>query len=473
MFIYIVIILLIICLLCSQNKAITEKFSSSGNSNGSQTIIPGDQPDGLSWNFQSPKSDIQNFNERTEIRQNLNELKGNTSRLIGLNQQIPYKIYPYTYVNRRFDYILLQIANTIEKDYNNNHMLEETKNSEWSNPYPYIRHPWKLLPDNIKSMIYDVVGEINFRFNMTPPIVGFRQEPIKYYWFSQTQLIVIIRVYKKYTSCDIQYEADLLSPGINDALKNNYERELLIFFDDVIDKDRTNSSPNSNSNTNSSLNSTVASSSYHIKYLRFPGVEYNSKNPIENMRYVGEYDKLFYIAKSKDPFYRMLKNTEARDLYLEKVEDERQKLLYKCFRIGYGNLKDMARAVDQTGCELADGLWEKQCQKNTDCPYYKANKNYPNGFGGCNKSTGYCDFPLGVKPLTYRKPLDPENAQCYNCTDGILGRATIGKCCKNQSDKRVYLNLESPDYAYKDDADTRFFHRELFDAYSINWSKYV
>lgn len=39
----------------------------------------------------------------------------------------------------------------------------------------------------------------------------------------------------------------------------------------------------------------------------------------EKWKYVTELDNLFYLAKSKDPTYRMLSNTEARDLYVKKV----------------------------------------------------------------------------------------------------------------------------------------------------------
>ena len=444
-FILFVISIVIVLIYISLPRDIHESFFDTD-----QTRVPQDQPAGLSWNFESPKSNIKNFNETTYIHQGLNELQANTSNLIGLNQQIPLWIYPYTYLNRQFGHILLSLATQIEKDYNNNHMLEETDNTQWKKKYDYKLASWKFLPSDLQSYVVDIIAEINRRFNMTPPIVGFRKKIIKYYRINKKEVIIKVLIYKQYTPSDIRYQDDLLNPGINDDLKNNYEREILLYIDDIDGKGR-----------------------YHLRFLRFPKIDYSKKNPIENMRYIKEFDDIFYLAKSKDPLYRMLNNTEVRGLYIDKVEEDRQKSLYKCFGKGYGGIKDLQQTNDQTSCELSDGTWEKQCQKDTDCPYFNANKNYPNKFGGCDKKTGYCQWPIDVKPFTYRKPLNPQEASCYNCVNGNLGRATIGKCCSDQKNKRIYLNLESPDYAFPNDIDDRFKHNKLFEKYNINWSKYT
>uniref|UniRef100_A0A6C0LAL6 Uncharacterized protein n=1 Tax=viral metagenome TaxID=1070528 RepID=A0A6C0LAL6_9ZZZZ len=63
-------------------------------------------------------------------------------------------------------------------------------------------------------------------------------------------------------------------------------------------------------------------------------------------------------------------------------------------------------------------LWDKRCAVNEDCPYYKANTNYPNNRGGCING-GFCEFPVGVKRLGFTKYTDTDlnTPLCYNCND--------------------------------------------------------
>ena len=54
--------------------------------------------------------------------------------------------------------------------------------------------------------------------------------------------------------------------------------------------------------------------------------------------------------------------------------------------------------------------WQKKCESNSDCPYYKINKNYDNEFGGCIKKNkekyGTCEGILGVKQVGFTKFYD-------------------------------------------------------------------
>jgi hypothetical protein len=65
--------------------------------------------------------------------------------------------------------------------------------------------------------------------------------------------------------------------------------------------------------------------------------------------------------------------------------------------------------------EECKSVWDKRCKSHKECPFFQANKNYPNYFGGC--VDGYCEMPIGVKRVGYRQysgtPL------CYNnsCPD--------------------------------------------------------
>jgi hypothetical protein len=61
-------------------------------------------------------------------------------------------------------------------------------------------------------------------------------------------------------------------------------------------------------------------------------------------------------------------------------------------------------------------LWDKKCDADIECPYYKSNKNYPNNRGGCINN-GFCEFPVGVKRLGFNKYIDTDfhKPLCYNC----------------------------------------------------------
>jgi len=60
-------------------------------------------------------------------------------------------------------------------------------------------------------------------------------------------------------------------------------------------------------------------------------------------------------------------------------------------------------------------VWDKQCTTDDECPFYKANTKYPNTRGGCIK--GYCELPIGIKRMSYRKynDVDLNAAFCYGC----------------------------------------------------------
>ena len=95
------------------------------------------------------------------------------------------------------------------------------------------------------------------------------------------------------------------------------------------------------------------------------------------------------------------------------------------------------------------GYWDKLCEKNEECPLYKANKNYKNNFGGCIKGT--CELPVNMKNIAYRFYSKDVNDKpfCYNCTES--DKNEIDTCCEEQKNIKKYPNLKSPDYAFVDD----------------------
>jgi hypothetical protein len=100
-------------------------------------------------------------------------------------------------------------------------------------------------------------------------------------------------------------------------------------------------------------------------------------------------------------------------------------------------------------------VWDKPCSKDEECPYYQANKNYPNNRGGCIK--GACEVPLGVLTTGYTKFDDrnPYQPFCYRCID-----PWDKNCCERQADliKQGNSSLASPDYAFSNDTDERLLN---------------
>lgn len=93
-------------------------------------------------------------------------------------------------------------------------------------------------------------------------------------------------------------------------------------------------------------------------------------------------------------------------------------------------------------------IWDRRCERNEECPFYQANKNYKNYFGGC--IDGYCQVPVGVTPLGYRQYDTGNQPFCHGCKD-----PSTPFCCEHQRDKSKYPHLSSPDYAFPLDEHAR------------------
>ena len=100
----------------------------------------------------------------------------------------------------------------------------------------------------------------------------------------------------------------------------------------------------------------------------------------------------------------------------------------------------MCESVDENGT----GVWDKSCNYNEDCPYFKRNRNYPNSRGGC--INGYCEMPINLKRFGYKQINDSKinDIICYNCKKDN-SKSCIGlncnKCCEEQKDKTKYPNF--------------------------------
>ena len=107
---------------------------------------------------------------------------------------------------------------------------------------------------------------------------------------------------------------------------------------------------------------------------------------------------------------------------------------YKCYGSYGQNQLICENAYDSYYHKKKRGVWDKICTVDSECPFFKANKNYTNKFGGC--VDGFCEMPLGIKsvsPFFYDIHSTP---LCYNCPNKGLN------CCKDQT---------NPDYIFKGD----------------------
>lgn len=92
-------------------------------------------------------------------------------------------------------------------------------------------------------------------------------------------------------------------------------------------------------------------------------------------------------------------------------------------------------------CEREGGVWDRPCQADTECPFFKSNRNYDNHRGGCTAG-GQCELPMGLTPRGFRgyQGGAAEDAVCH----GIAG--AVGRCGTLPPP-----GLLSPDYAFAGD----------------------
>lgn len=127
---------------------------------------------------------------------------------------------------------------------------------------------------------------------------------------------------------------------------------------------------------------------------------------------------------------------------------------HKCYGLVNGMSQDLPQYNNPIFCKSyhpeinQNGIWDSPCQVDNDCPFYKANKNYTNEFGKCDKESGRCEMPLGVIPIGFTKygKIDPN---CYNCD--ITSKDS--KCCEKQMNaiNQGSVNYKSPDYIFNND----------------------
>jgi hypothetical protein len=157
--------------------------------------------------------------------------------------------------------------------------------------------------------------------------------------------------------------------------------------------------------------------------------------------------------------------TTKIDEKIMNISKDQQFNNHKCFGLVNGVNQELPEYKNPIFCKSyhpeinQNGIWDAPCQVDNDCPFYKANKNYSNEYGKCDKITGTCEMPLGVIPLGFTKygKIEPN---CYNCKIS----SKDSKCCNTQINDIYNGNVKykSPDYIFNNDESTRKkFENEL------------
>ena len=157
--------------------------------------------------------------------------------------------------------------------------------------------------------------------------------------------------------------------------------------------------------------------------------------------------------------------TTKIDEKIMNISKDQQFNNHKCFGLVNGVNQELPEYKNPIFCKSyhpeinQNGIWDAPCQVDNDCPFYKANKNYSNEYGKCDKITGTCEMPLGVIPLGFTKygKIEPN---CYNCKIS----SKDSKCCNTQINDIYNGNVKykSPDYIFNNDESTiKKFEDEL------------
>lgn len=117
------------------------------------------------------------------------------------------------------------------------------------------------------------------------------------------------------------------------------------------------------------------------------------------------------------------------------------------------NCINYPRIRNEKECNRVKSVWDRPCLDNDECPFYKANQNYENDFGGCEK--GFCKMPLNANRVGYRKYSG--NPICHDNTEN------------DPTSCKIYGSMISPDYAFKDDYKTRLRNKDELEQRGIEF----
>lgn len=226
--------------------------------------------------------------------------------------------------------------------------------------------------------------------------------------------------------------------------------------------------------------------------LSFKKLDYFNTNMNPKMSYFA-LDEKSPILELDDTYNKMKdyefrnKNTKSvtYDIFTRDFDLHGDRKCFKPFDESYPDSKNSNSCLSVDPKLNKTGVWDKQCTRNEDCPYFQANKNYPNNFGGCVE--GICQLPVGMNKIGF-KHYDKEKPLCYNCTlkteimnvDGtvsIKNRECSGiecnKCCDIQHNKKIYPDLKSPDFVFSNDQTERERYSKLLELNGLGVNKLI
>ena len=170
------------------------------------------------------------------------------------------------------------------------------------------------------------------------------------------------------------------------------------------------------------------------------------KKDFKNLK---EYDLDYYnsnVLNNEEENKKMIQK-KINDIKLDSVS-----INFKCFHPLIKDKTLNAKLDNRMFCESYhkdinnSGVWDRKCEKDTECPYFNSNKNYPNNFGGCIE--GKCQMPKGIERIGMRKISTFSRPLCHNCDETPYNE----DCCFKQS---LNKKLKSPDYIFENDIHTR------------------
>lgn len=206
------------------------------------------------------------------------------------------------------------------------------------------------------------------------------------------------------------------------------------------------------------------SNTYYINRLELLGIIFEDKikivrdglrNTVSDCSLRNSYE-CNTLASNTAEYQRIQRETIRNNTLREKQLNE--DALYRCFGKNAQNKFECESfellAEEDTGLyrKVPPGIWAKRrCTNNEECPYYRANQNYPNNRGGC--VNGACEMPLNVANITPTIPDPRTNPFCHNCerNSNCSGTECL-QCCNSQRSNR---NMASPDYAFTNDTQER------------------
>ena len=152
-----------------------------------------------------------------------------------------------------------------------------------------------------------------------------------------------------------------------------------------------------------------------------------------------------------------------QDRTLGELMSDREGGDFKCFhpKAENGELSNYTNKLDCISYHKevdGVGIWDEPCSKNEECPFYQANKNYNNQFGGC--IDGQCQLPVGVDKVGYRHWNKLTQPYCHQCdlVSSKNDKKIIDKQCCNQQKEAIEskkIDLKSPDYMFENDSALR------------------